>query len=343
MKILIFSDVHWSATTSIVVARGERFSKRLQYLQKTLQWVNAVAKQNCCEAMVCAGDFFDKSSCSDQEITALKEIQWLSDIPYYFIVGNHESSVNSLEYSVTNALATNNIYIIDKPQSNQFDDCTLHFLPYVSQPDRRPLSEYLVKPTVSVPQIVFSHNDIAGINYGGFISTAGFSCEQIQANCDIFLNGHLHNSQAISKKILNLGSVSAHNFTNDSARYAYGVWLLDTSAKALTFFENPHSLNFYKIQLHNQSDLAQLHNLKQQAVLSIKCTEELLSRARKLVMAKPNILQTRFTTVKQLIEGVESARGEELSVDHFARFKEACIARFGESQVLYEQLAQICR
>ena len=60
MKCLIYSDVHWSVTSSIVNGRGKNYSIRLEHLIDGMNWINELAKSKDCEITICAGDFFHR-------------------------------------------------------------------------------------------------------------------------------------------------------------------------------------------------------------------------------------------------------------------------------------------
>ena len=185
MKYLIFSDCHWSSYTSILRTRGDKFSVRLEYLIKSINWVNQTALELGCNAMICAGDFMDKAQCTDEELTALRSLRW-NNLPCYFICGNHESSVSDLRFSSIKAVESESRTIIDKITLLQNDPaCNLIMLPYITETDRQPLQAYLeqLQLNSTKPNIIISHNDIAGINYAGFESKEGFSIEEINDNC----------------------------------------------------------------------------------------------------------------------------------------------------------------
>ena len=214
-----------------------------------------MSKEKNCNLEVCLGDFCDRSDLTDEEISALREIKW-NDIKKYFVVGNHESAQHELTFTTMQAIDNGNISIINRPTGIVIENNTYYFIPYFIDSDRPSFKEMIddMKVESRGKKIVFSHNDIAGINYAGFISKSGFNKEEIENSCDLFLNGHLHNGQKISDKIYNLGSFSAHNFTNDSFNYRYGAWILDTDDMSLEFIENPFSLNFYKLSIHSLCD-----------------------------------------------------------------------------------------
>ena len=78
MRYLIFSDIHWNTTTSIVRTIGDIYTTRLESLVKSMNWVNYIAKDQNCAAMICAGDFFDRSDLDAQEATQRYWMKWLT-------------------------------------------------------------------------------------------------------------------------------------------------------------------------------------------------------------------------------------------------------------------------
>ena len=345
MKILLFSDVHWSTYTSIVRTRGAKYSTRLEYLIKSLNWTNKFAVDQNCSMMICAGDFFDKAIITDEEATALKDITW-NNLPKYFLCGNHESSVNDLRFNALKVLEEKDSHIISSTGQclNISNICNICFLPYITETNRHNLKEYL--PTNIDPHhlIVISHNDIAGINYGGFVSKSGFSVEEIEHNCELFFNGHLHNSAWISNKVLNLGSMTAHNFTNDSFKYEYGVWIFDTDTFRLTFFENPFSLNFYQLEALNEADLDKDWKLKNNAVLSIKCSDLLVSNTLEK-LKNYNIIDKRFIveTSKATLEEASPDIQLDTKNNYLQQLIDYCNKQLEHTQILEEELTQICQ
>lgn len=268
MKICIFSDVHWSTYTSIVRQRGVIYSKRLEMLIQSMNWVNELAVKENCDFMICAGDFCDKSTLTDEELTALKEVKW-NRLKCYFLVGNHESSVSNLQFTTVDALQNSNHIVINNKYFRILDEANnvvIDFLPYVTESARTEIDS-----CNDEKRIIVSHNDIKGVQYGALLSKIGYDKDEIDSKCKLYLNGHIHNSEYITDKILNLGSLTAHNFTNDSFKYKYGCWILDTETLKLTFVENPYGLRFYKLVIEKEEDLNQLDSIKDNAVLSIKC------------------------------------------------------------------------
>jgi DNA repair exonuclease SbcCD nuclease subunit len=331
---------------SIVNKWGTKYPSRLENCIESVNWLERLAEEHNCKYIINLGDFFDKPDLSSETITASKDIQW-SDIMHYSIVGNHDASTSSLMFNSANSFSADRHVIITEPQVLFLEDCDILFLPYVVECDRKPLDHYFLdknsKPIgTGKPRVILSHNDISGIQLGPIVSKTGFNIEEIEANCELFLNGHLHNGQAISNKIINLGNLTGKDFGEDASKYSHNVAILDTKTLELVFIENPYAFNFYKIQINTEPDIAQLTMLKSRAVVSVKCDSTLVDKTKLVLTALPNIIESRIIVTKKYEETSEST-DIDLSVDHLARFIECCRANIEASAVLEEELAEICK
>ena len=343
MKVLVVGDIHWSTYSSIVRSRGQHFSTRLEHLIKSLSWVEQISEDYGCEEEIFLGDFFDKPELTSEEITALSEIHWnKSSRLKHFIVGNHESGVASLKYNSTQALYKLGV-VEDVPYIYPLDDKTeFLFLPYITEDDRKPLSEYLKNHNQNKKLIVFSHNDIKDFQMGAFLSKTGFSVDEINANCDLYLNGHLHNAGYVNEKLINVGVLCGQNFSEDAFRYEHHIMILDTDTLEYEFIENPYSLNFYKMNIDTQEDIKDLYKLKPNAVLTIRCLDTLEFMARKVLDSMSDIVEYRIVQYSNVVEG--SCDVDIInSVNHLELFKKFVIEKLGLNGVLNEELSEVCK
>lgn len=339
MKILLFSDNHFCKNSSIVRGRGTKYSLRLENQIQSLNWVEQVAVENNCGLVICLGDFFDKSVLTDEELTALKDIQW-NNLNHYFIVGNHESSVNSLKYNSTRALESSTHFIIDEPvtmtdSNNELEIC---ILPYIIESDRKSLKEYF--PTVH-KRIILSHNDIKGIQMGSIISKEGFDVDEIESQCDLFINGHIHNGTKFCKNGYNLGNLTGQNFSENAFIYKHQVVILDTNTFEMKFIENPYAFNFYKIEINNDDDFNILNGLKNNSLVSIKCRDYLVEELKQYLENSTNILNYKITIVYS--ESITESNYEDLTVDHLEKFVEFCKDKLGNLEIVNEELKELCK
>lgn len=342
MKVLIYSDVHFSQDSSIVRSMGEKYSTRLEYLVKSLNWAEELAEKEHCEAVFNLGDMFDKPTLNAMELTALKDIKW-ADMLHFILVGNHDSNINSLEYSSSEVLAKiPNFYIISKVSHLLLSNTLFWFLPYITDQDRKPLSTYLdYKDPRTKNTVILSHNDIKGIQLGKYVSQEGFDTEDISKNCDLFLNGHLHNSSWVNQKILNVGNLSGQTFNEDSFKYLHCAYILDVDTLDITVYENPYALNFYKIEMNEKHSS---YDLKNNAVLMIRCERKSYDGLKQNLEArKDNIVASKVIVYDEnIVNNIENTIKIE-KVDYLKTFTDFIVDKLGNSDIINSEINEICK
>jgi len=341
MKILLYTDNHWSQYSSIVRKRGAKYSIRLENQIQSINWAMRLAEENQCMATICLGDFFDKPEMNAEEISALKDVKW-AGMSNYFIAGNHEMGLSDHSYSsakVFDLLDTGEV--LTKPQVLSFSsDTEICILPYVLESNRKALDTYFPQRS-SKKRIILSHNDIAGIQMGKFLSETGFSIEEIEENCDLFLNGHLHNGTKITDKIINLGNLTGQNFSEDAFVYDHCAFILDTDTLKVAVFENPCALNFYKLDATMKS-MPALESLKQNAVVTLKCYGDAVEGWKSNISKCNNIIESHLI-IQPRIQVVAEDIQESLAVDHLETFKTYVLENFENTKELMEELAEVLR
>lgn len=343
MKILIYGDVHWSQYSSIIRQRGTRYSARLENCIQSLNWAEGIAEKYNCEMIVCLGDFFDSATLNAEELTALTEVHW-SSIPHYFIVGNHEIASANLEINSTTALSQIG-KLITAPYLDLSTGNVLIFLPYILESERKSFLEHLESfghfenwSTAKENAIVFSHNDMKGIRYGQFESKIGFNISELEDHCRVYINGHLHNQQQVSEKILNLGNLTGQNFSEDASKHSHCVGILDTDTFKIKLLNNPYAFCFYKWDIDSIEQLTEyLENIFNNAVLSIKCSIDLTEQVRELLKNDTRIFDYRLITKHQLKDAVKPEYALT-KIDHVEAFKEYITKIFTSSELLSEEL-----
>lgn len=335
MKYLLYSDNHFCQYSSIIRGRGERYSLRLENQIDTMNWIQNLALDKGCDIVVCLGDFFDKPDLNVEEISALKEIKWCN-LPQAFIVGNHEMGLNDLSYNSTSIFSLiPNSLVIDKPSTLNGD---LVVLPYQLENTRKPLAEYLEPFRKYNPEVILSHNDIKGIQMGQFISQTGFTIEEIQENCRLFINGHIHNCGQVAKGIINIGNITGQSFNENAAVYNHHVIILDTESYTIEEIENPYAFNFYKIDA--TGGLNSTWKLNNNAVVSIKINPEEKEITRKW-LDDNNVISSRII-INLMNKEVEDT-SDVLTVDHIQRFKEFIIDKLGSSELVLNELEEVTK
>ena len=344
MRILIYSDNHFCEKFSIITKMGDKFTQRLENQIKSINWAEDLAYKNGCQYVICAGDFFDKPNLTQQELTALNDIQWAPFSAHYFLVGNHESEENDLRYNSTEVLQQDrkSNFIVSEPTLLKEPGFELAFLPYITEGYRKPISEYF--PALGeTKRLIVSHNDLFGIQLGPAVSAVGFKPEDLAAACTLCINGHLHNGTKVNDKVINLGNLTGKDFGEDALRYAHNVLLLDTDTFEYKLIENPYAFNFYKIDINTKADLEMIKHLKDNAVLSVKCRDTLVAEFKELVTSLPNIADTRVVITRELTNDGSTADITDLTVDQYVKFAECCKEKLENTPILEAELAEILK
>ena len=283
-----------------------------------MNYIERFAKENGCNELICCGDFYDKPSISCEEMTALQEIEF-SGLDHTFLVGNHESNVGSLDFSSTKFFESIKSQVIDKPLTRQVNSkVNFTFIPYMygNVPS---LSEFIKDK--SKKNVVFAHQEIAGIHYGKVVSQSGFEIEDIKNNCTLFLDGHLHNNMNIERSIVIIGNLTGQNFNEDATRYSHLFYILtveDDGTIILESYENPHAFNFYKIRIEKESDLKVLDNLKNNAVLSVVCNSEWVDTVNDKLKSLNNVSGYRVSII-YVNDSYDNETSELLNNDNYIK------------------------
>lgn len=350
MKYLVYGDVHWYTNSSILRSRGEHYSTRLENLIDSLNFVESFAQRNNIDEIVCLGDFFNSPTVTAEELSALKEVKWASDIKHTFIVGNHDADSHSLEFNSTNALSlVPKCSIIDCPKTTVLSEngakIGIVYLPYITERDREPLTNYLPKNVDS--RIIFSHNDISGLQYGAYKSKDGFKLDEINGNCDYYLNGHIHshyrfidNSNTIG---INVGNLTGLNFGDADCNHY--IYIVDSETNSISKpIPNPYAIIFRKID-ETSIDFVKksIDNLQQLSVVTVKCQREDLQEITKILENNKNVIAYKTIVVMNTVNVDTPQMAEKLTINHIEEFSKYIIGVLGNSDVVLEELGRVTK
>ena len=333
MKIGIVGDIHWSKYSSILRSRGNKYSTRLENCIQSINWAEEIL--NNCDTVVYLGDFFDHDDLKSEELTALSEIVW-NNSNHVFLVGNHELGLNDLSFSSAHIFNLNDKEVIDQPTVKLYDNFELCFLPY--QLDIKSLETYFGK--LNTTRIIFSHNDIAGIQLGKFISKSGFAIEEIESNCNLFINGHIHNGARITDKIYNVGNLTGQNFSEDASIYKHNVFILDTDTLSIQQIENPHAFKFYKF--NSVEDLIN-YKFNSNSIVTAKLYNKSIKKAKEFVNNNSNIIAHRFIISQEETKNISENSDISLAVNHLEKFQEFVLDKLGNDKIVIEELEEVLK
>lgn len=289
-KIGLYTDPHFSQSSSIIVGRRGEFTGRLSNLISSYEWMDKLFKEEKVDYVVCLGDVTDKPVLTSEEITAMSRCPGLE--AHKIILGNH---CRSDKDGRINSVA--NYDTIDSPQWVD-KDAGIYALPY-----NHDIVE--LKNIEPKPRVILSHNDIKGYDLGGHISEEGYEIGDILENCELFINGHLHNGGWVVKdRVMNLGNLSGMNFSSCGGEWEPSVAILSINGNesSLQRYENPYAYRFKKEEFKTLTKLkGYLDNLPEvgQYVLQVKVPDNLAQKSRKLLEQCDKVVASRILTYRK--------------------------------------------
>lgn len=360
-KILIYSDNHFCANSSIVRGRGQKYTIRLENQIKTMEWLNELAKQEDCCGMFCCGDFFDRADLTAEEISALSEIDF-SHVPNYFIVGNHEIGRGDNTFSTVNTFLQNvNCEVFDKPAVIGIGNTAIFILPYILEKDKKPVMEYFPKDLKinTLNTLLLTHNDIKGIQMGNFISTDGFDITDLEKHFTLTVNGHIHNSSWVGDNVYNIGNITGQNFSEDAFVYEHHAMIIDLDTFSYKLYQNPYAFNFYKVDFTN-ADIREINKVSERMwnyVTTIKVNEKDLEYLRYRFDPYDQNLHLQQINCPKHCNGVccriivennnkvvKSAEDvSTLQLDHINEFKKFVLNNVGNDETVLSELQEVLK
>lgn len=247
MKILIYSDLHISKTSSILPALEGKYSFRQNMIIKTGEYIKSLITEHNPDLIINLGDTFDQHTITSYDVdTASCFFNCFKDfnIPHYVLVGNHEMVNNDFNaVSILNNI--DNITVIKQNQSIEIENSKLAFLPYCRYENilEFPEGDYL-----------FAHQDIQGsVIRGDFKLPEGIEPSDLKNHYKLVFNGHIHKA-SIMDNIINVGSVTTHSFSDDNEGVPQ-CYLFDTETLNLQTFKPRICPLFRKIEVNNVEEL----------------------------------------------------------------------------------------
>ena len=302
MKILMYSDIHISKTSSILPLSyndSSKYTYRQQMIIDTGKYLADLADEYNVDLIINLGDTFDQHTVTSYDIDTASEFFKafrLVNKPHLVLVGNHEM-INSNFNAIQLLNNISNITVISEPAT--VNTCMLNtgtdepsielaFLPYCNYTDilEYPKGKYL-----------FSHLDIQGAVVRGDITLAeGVDMKTIGSKYDLVFNGHIH-KPSICKNIINVGSVTTHSFADDNASVPQ-CYIFDTTTLDLKTFKPTICPLFRKISVANTTELTDILStldFNYNYILNCKCKFEDKEQVKQVFTDVSNVLNYRLS------------------------------------------------
>ena len=257
MRIGIFSDLHGHNFREFSYIREDGINSRLYHQKEVMDDIGKYASENHIGAILFGGDLTHLKNNVDSQVVKIMmdSIDSLACVcPVYLLPGNHDYRLWGSEpalLDVADSLA-GNIFVLQEGwfqiEKHHFE-LDIYAMPYIRKINER--GKMLAEVTVKAEGLTlfFGHQDIIGVNYGGYVVEHGLDPDMLSKKFDYSFIGHCHDMMKIRDNVISIGSPLEHNFSDEGK--AHGWWLFDTSAveeHRLQFMENTGSPCFHTLQ-----------------------------------------------------------------------------------------------
>ena len=124
--------------------------------------------------------------------------------------------------------------------------------------------------------------------------------------------------------------------------------MIDTATHEVEFIENPHAFKFYKLDFSTYDELMDsqiqrtLDNLPSPAVVTVRTSPRNEFIVKDLLSTMNNIAESRVILDMTSTNIEESTETLSVNRDHFSRFASYIVETLGDSEIVREELINIC-
>lgn len=325
MKIGIYSDVHISRNSSIMptyLNDNDILTTRLRMCSDSLEFMHSIFKKEKVNLIVNCGDTFNAHTVSADELSVYSNYNYKYNNPNeddyikeITLVGNHDMYNETFN---TMYVKFNNVIQCDNPYYEYYPgECELGFISY--EDDINKFKEKLnviinhMLPEKKCLRVLFMHGDINGSKLFGTKRIENrISRQWLLEHFDIIINGHIHGHEIIydsmetNKKIINIGSLTTHSFS-DVDDHLGACYILDTNTGKIERFINPYQILFKSYEINTLDDINKVcgilgrlfeidNNFKYEKnlILRLKCRYALKEIIDNEILSLPYILKSKI-------------------------------------------------
>ena len=355
MKILLYSDIHISRTSSILPLNSSnpKYTYRQNMILELGKYLADIADKYTPDLIINLGDTFDNHTLTSYDIDVASEFFKCFEhinIPHLVIVGNHEminQDFNAIRIlnNITNIRVISQSCSIDTNDlvlGKSLESLQLAFLPYC---DYKDILEF---PT---GQLLFSHIDIAGSSIRkNVVLPTGIEQTTLKNNYKLIFNGHIH-KPSIMQNIINVGSTTTHSFSDDEDSVPQ-CYIYDTETNDLQIFKPTCCPLFRKCNISTLQELTEyVDNLDSnyKYILHITCPYEIKEDVKVYIRDNDKVLNQRLNLkitqkeeqLKQQQEKLNDVHLNEDVIKSFNDFLDTTELKYPKelySQVLNEEV-----
>ena len=205
IKLLYMGDIHIRGTNP-----RNRKDDYKEALKAKLREIFSLAKYKEVEAIICAGDIFDRPEVTNGVLLEFAEVFKENKIPFYTTAGNHDVYGYNLDtYNRTSLrvmeLIVPNLHVINDPNENVFIEdkvdsqnaVSLSFMPYNQQIDKDGYGYSPGRPFKGF-KIHTAHGML--LDHDPKVFDRFTTVQDVETEADLILTGHDHTGYGIYKR-----------------------------------------------------------------------------------------------------------------------------------------------
>lgn len=260
MKKLLVNDLHFGK-----YKQSRQFQ---EYQQQTMNWIYSVYEEQEADCLIIGGDFFDNQKQLDIKIaTNIVKQLFRTDIPTYFIMGNHDRYYkNTNHYNAITSIFNNfeNVTIVEN-ECLELDDMIL--IPWINEENIDIVTEQVYNTAC---KYLYGHLEISN-----FEMTKGIVCnkdhlpKQVLKQFEHVFSGHFH-THSTKGNITYIGAPLQLTF-EDANQEKY-LCLVDNND--INFINSPTDF-FLKIEINDELPKIDFENKRVKIILNIARTVEI--------------------------------------------------------------------
>jgi DNA repair exonuclease SbcCD nuclease subunit len=242
MKALIFSDIHGHNFREFSYIMENGMNSRLYDQQIVFEKLKLFAIERNVDMVLFLGDLYHLKNNADSQVIKIisSGLMNLAQVaPVLIVPGNHDYRMWSSEPALLEIISElgEAITILEK---GWYEDIF-----YVHPYTRRMKEAEEVIKNLEVPEgsIFLGHQDVKGVNYGGFVVEHGLDADVLSKKFKMSFIGHCHDAFIIRDNVISIGAPMQHNF-NDIGQVR-GWWLWDLESNKLEQHRNDFSPEFW--------------------------------------------------------------------------------------------------
>lgn len=329
MKIGIFSDLHGHNFREFSFIQEDGINSRLAHQAEVLASIKEYAESVPLNAILFGGDLTHLKNNVDSQVVKvmLDGLNTLAGAcPVYLLPGNHDYRLWGSEPALLEVADSldGNIEVLDVGWF-QIEDLSIYASPYTRKAKERNerIDSLVMKYNES---IFFGHQDIIGVNYGGYVVEHGLDPDMLSKKFRLSLIGHCHDMLRVRDNVISIGAPLEHNFSDEGK--AHGWWILDTTAggdEYLQFMENKGSPKFHTLRVGESLATAMVGDPEKdfyRVILDgVEMPEQVKAIRYKRVINRPARDSSKRTTIsladsgKDIIEKYVDARAGTMNRD----------------------------